>query len=95
MKIKTVCLLLLSASALDIQMENRVSGDDDSTPEDDGLTSLLSSALAGAKPGIIKEPTAVQNKDKEGDKQVTSGFTRNYKFHWQYACAFTKWIPSN
>ena len=93
MKIKFVCLLLLSAASA-VDLENRVTGEDDTTPEDDGLTNLLSSALAGAKPGIIREPSA-SNKDKEGDKQVTSGLTRNYKFHWQYACAFTKWIPSN
>jgi hypothetical protein len=29
------------------------------------------------------------------DKQITIGLTKNYRFHWQYSCAFTKWIPSN
>ena len=93
MKIKFVCALLLStASAADVQLAEATS--DDTTPDDDNLSSLLSSALAGAKPGVIREPSQ-KNTDTEGDKQITKGLTKNYRFHWQYACAFTKWIPSN
>lgn len=40
------------------------------------------------------EPKISAN-DKENDKQTTEGLTRNYKFYWEYACAFTKWVPSN
>ena len=54
----------------------------------------MASALAGAKPGIINEPVH-KGSDKEMDKTVTKGKAKNYKFHWQYVCAFTKWIPSN
>lgn len=58
------------------------------------LSKLVVSALAGAPPGIINEPKHSAN-DQEWAKQVTTGKTRNYKFHWKYACAFTKWVPSN
>jgi len=78
MKLKFVCALLLStASTLDIPLVNQ--GDVD--PEDEALSTLISSALSGAKPGIIKEPTQ-KNTDKEMDKQITKGLTRNYRFHW-------------
>ena len=61
---------------------------------DDKLAQLLSTALAGAPPGDIKEP-AMKGTDKEGDTQTTNGLTKNYKFNWKYACAFTKWTPTN
>ena len=97
MKIKTLCALLLSsAAALEVESGVHIpqSNREDPNPEDDNLSTVLSTALAGAKPGVIKEPTAGKG-DKEGDKQVTVGLTKNYKFHWKYACAFTKWVPSN
>ena len=62
--------------------------------KDEGLSQLLTSAMAGAKPGVINEPVHKAS-DKEMDSQVTKGKAKNYKFHWKYACAFTKWIPSN
>ena len=58
------------------------------------LSQLISTALAGAPPGEINEPVHADN-DAEGATQTTQGHTRNYSFHWQYACAFTKWVPSN
>ena len=50
-------------------------------PEDEAMSSIISSALAGAKPGIISEPMH-KGTDKEMDKQITKGKTRNYQFHW-------------
>ena len=61
---------------------------------DDKLAQLISSALAGAPPGEINE-AVVKATDTEGMRQVTTGHTKNYKFHWQYVCAFTKWTPTN
>ena len=63
--------------------------------QDDKLAQLISSALAGAPPGEIREAVEDATKDKEGNRQVTTGKTKNYKFHWQYVCAFTKWTPTN
>ena len=31
----------------------------------------------------------------ENDTQMTRGHTINYQYFWKYACAFTKWIPTN
>ena len=62
---------------------------------DERLSQLITSALAGAPPGIITEPDNAKLKGAEGDKTVTVGQTKNYKFHWQYVCAFTKWTPTN
>ena len=61
---------------------------------DDKLSQLITSALAGAPPGIIEEP-AKGLTGTEGQKIDTDGKTKNYKFHWQYVCAFTRWTPTN
>ena len=63
MKIKFVCALLLSTAANEMSLATM----DDADPSDEALGSLISSAMAGAKPGVIKEPTQ-KNTDKEGDK---------------------------
>lgn len=99
MKFNFITALLLSASSaaevIETQMDQSdVKSPESGEPDDQGLSGLISSALAGAKPGIINEARHRAN-DKEGDKQVTKGRSKNYKFHWKYACAFTKWIPSN
>ena len=96
MKIATLLALLGTAACVEVTNLATLSEADDDTGDKDenDLSQLMSSALAGAKPGIINEPVG-KGTDKELDKQVTSGKAKNYKFHWQYACAFTKWIPSN
>ena len=63
--------------------------------EDSHLSQLVTQALAGAPPGEITEPTADPAKDKENDTQMTKGKTINYEYFWKYACAFTKWTPTN
>ena len=67
----------------------------DEENQDESLSQLISSALAGAPPGVINQPPAVQGVDKEGQTKTTEGHTKNYKFLWQYVCAFTKWTPTN
>lgn len=62
---------------------------------DDKLAQLISSALAGAPPGEINEVDETKVQNVEGRREVTTGKTKNYKFHWQYVCAFTKWTPTN
>merc|ERR1711908_81781 len=59
------------------------------------LAQLVTQALAGAPPGEIAEPIINTANDKENDVQVTRGKTVNYEYFWKYACAFTKWTPSN
>jgi hypothetical protein len=58
-----------TASSLDAFLASDIplTNQEDTDPADDSLSSLISSALAGAKPGIIKEPTQ-KNTDKEMDK---------------------------
>jgi len=33
--------------------------------------------------------------DVENKTQWTKGEAKNYEFKWKYACAFTKWVPTN
>ena len=68
---------------------------DSTDPTSDHLSQLVTSALASAPPGIIamreSKPT-----DKENETDITHGVSyENYSFKWKYACAFTKWVPSN
>ena len=95
MKIATLLALLGTAAC--VQVDNRATltqTDDNDDKDENDLSQLMSSALAGAKPGIINEPVG-KSTDKELDKQTTKGKAKNYKFTWQYVCAFTKWVPSN
>ena len=62
---------------------------------DSRLAQLVTQALAGAPPGEITEPVANPQTDKEDDTQMTRGVTINYEYFWKYACAFTKWVPTN
>ena len=57
------------------------------------MAQLVTEALSGA-PGEIAEPIKLAS-DKENNVQVTHGRTTNYEYFWKYACAFTKWTPSN
>ena len=82
MKIATLLALLGTAAC--VQVENLATlseADDDGDKDDNDLSQLMSSALAGAKPGIINEPVGKAS-DKELDKQVTKGKAKNYEFHW-------------
>ena len=97
MKSALLFALLGTASSLQVQgteAQTTVIKDDGNSDGDQGLSQLISSAMAGAKPGVIQEPKH-KKADKEKDTQITVGKTKNYKFYWSYACAFTKWIPSN
>jgi hypothetical protein len=58
------------------------------------LEELIKDALVGVKPYTINEPVG-KNSDKVGQTQVTTGKAPHYKFKWRYACAFSKWVPSN
>merc|ERR1712070_19913 len=60
---------------------------------DEKLAQLLSTALAGAPPGEINEPD--HKVGNENQVKTTDGKTKNYRFRWKYACAFTKWTPTN
>ena len=61
---------------------------------DNHLAQLVTTALAGAPPGEIAEPSP--NGAKEGGTTTTNGHTyKNYQYFWKYVCAFTKWIPTN
>ena len=93
MKFATIaCLLGLTSGATNYSVRNNHAHAMD---ERDGrLSQLISSALAGAPPGEIAEPVHA-NTDTEDAEQTTQGHTRNYSFHWKYACAFTKWTPTN
>ena len=77
-----------AAAEIETQMKATASAEKDDG-DDSHLAQLITSALAGAPPGEITEPTASAN-DKENAKQITKGKTPNYEFHWKYACAFTK-----
>ena len=68
---------------------------DKQSDDDQHLAQLVTQALAGAPPGEITEPVADNANDKESDTQMTKGKTINYEYFWKYACAFTKWIPTN
>ena len=98
MKFATIaCAVLGAASASQVDLfENTKShvGQDGQDQDDSHLAQLITTALAGAPPGEITEPTA-RNTDKENDKQTTKGKTKYYSFNWKYACAFTKWTPTN
>ena len=60
------------------------------------LNQLMTTAFAGAKPGVILEPTATSHPNPtENQVVMTEGYTKNYQFRWKYACAFTKWTPTN
>ena len=61
------------------------------------LNQLMTTAFAGAKPGVIKEVTAAEagTNPEENMVVMTEGYTKNYQFRWKYACAFTKWTPTN
>ena len=84
-----------AAAEIETQMKASASADAEKDDGDDShLAQLITSALAGAPPGEITEPTSSAN-DKENAKQITKGKTPNYEFHWKYACAFTKWTPTN
>merc|ERR1719263_143277 len=85
MKFIAIATALLGVQAAQISQDEQA---------DDKLAQLISSALAGAPPGEIKERAAATG-DKENERDVTEGHTKNYKFHWQYVCAFTKWTPTN
>ena len=55
---------------------------------------MVTTALAGAPPGEINEPTA--DGAVEGATTQTNGHTyKNYQYFWKFVCAFTKWIPTN
>ena len=84
MKIATLIALLGMAASIGVKdYEKQTVADDtqDTDEKENSLDQLMSSALAGAKPGIINEPKH-KGSDKEMDKQVTVGKTKNYKFHW-------------
>ena len=106
MKLYTVAVLLLSAIGATelrslegnmnyIQQEGKINNvlkkDSDS---DNHLAQLVTTALAGAPPGEIAEPSVVGA--TEGGLITTNGHTyKNYQYFWKYVCAFTKWIPTN
>ena len=83
-----------AAAEIESQMKATATAEKDGEDDDSHLAQLITSALAGAPPGEINEPTASAG-DKENAKQITKGKTPNYEFHWKYACAFTKWTPTN
>lgn len=71
-------------------------GDVTVNQEDDShLAQLVTQALAGAPPGEITLPKENVLTDHENDTQMSKGKTINYEYFWKYACAFTKWIPTN
>ena len=97
MKFSTIALALIgTSSAISMQADSAgaLSHQKEAEDADEHLSQLLTSALTGAAPGIINEPVGKAS-DKENDKTVTKGAAKNYRFHWQYACAFTKWTPTN
>ena len=81
-------------AAAEIESQMTSAADVEKDEDDSHLAQLITSALAGAPPGEISEPVANAN-DKENASQITKGKTPNYEFHWKYACAFTRWTPTN
>ena len=51
--------------------------------------------MAGAPPGEITMPLKSAANDIENDVQMTKGKTINYEYFWKYACAWTRWVPTN
>merc|ERR550514_245600 len=85
MKFATIAALVGVAAAV-----HKAPVQDDT--QDERLSHLMSTALAGAPPGEINEPTGL---GAENEEKFTQGKTKNYQFRWKYACAFTKWTPTN
>ena len=88
MKIATLIALLGSAACVNVEstialdQASKSDGDDgDDNKDENEMSQLITSALAGAKPGIINTPRH-KGSDKEMDKTVTKGKAKNYKFHW-------------
>ena len=84
MKIPTLLALLGAAACTEAEsLVPQADADDtqDTEEKDNSMSQLITSALAGAKPGIINTPKHT-GKDKEMDKTVTKGKAKNYKFHW-------------
>ena len=61
----------------------------------DKLGEIVTQALAGAPPGEIAIPLQRPETDMENDVQMTKGKTINYEYFWKYACAWTRWVPTN
>ena len=59
------------------------------------LAQVVTQALAGAPPGEITMPLKSAANDIENDVQMTKGKTINYEYFWKYACAWTRWVPTN
>ena len=91
MRFNFVTALLLSASVAANDTSMEILAD---TQTDDKLSTLITTALSGAKPGTITIPEHSAT-DKEGETKITTGTPLNYQFHWKYACAYTKWAPTN
>ena len=95
------CALLGAASAAHPPASSHAkvksSTNEDKADGDSHLSQLITSALAGAPPGEINEcpPRPDGQDDVEGKTWSTYGKTKNYRFDWKYACAFTKWTPTN
>merc|ERR1712151_393507 len=90
MKFATIAALVGVASAVHKAPASHAAVQEDQ--QDERLSQLLSTALAGAPPGEINEPTGLGSENQE---KFTQGKTKNYQFRWKYACAFTKWTPTN
>ena len=101
MKFTTIACLLGVASAAHPPAAShakvKASSSEDKADGDSHLSQLITSALAGAPPGVITEVTPKPDglADFEGKTWSTKGQTKNYRFDWKYACAFTKWTPTN
>lgn len=65
------------------------------TGQGDKLGEIVTQALAGAPPGEIAIPLQRPETDMENDVQMTKGKTINYEYFWKYACAWTRWVPTN
>ena len=89
-----------------IEQETKINGalKKSDVDSDNHLAQLVTTALAGAPPGEIREPevvTKATTADKtkwttEGALTTTNGWTyKNYQYFWKFVCAFTKWIPTN
>jgi hypothetical protein len=77
MKIATLLALLGSAACIEtglstVELNKEYDDAQDTEEKDNGLSQLMASALAGAKPGIINEPKH-KGSDKEMQKTVTKG----------------------
>jgi len=100
MKFATVAVALLStASATQLNSQvvshERAFGRMRTAEEPGKLAQIVTQALAGAPPGEIAMPKTNLALDIENDVQMTKGKTINYEYFWKYACAWTRWVPTN